>query len=308
MKKSMVACGLLILAFGTAACAPEIIIAGQQSNDEGAPPQTVIDSGESPSNVVSPGDGDPNTCDGAELHVVGIYDPYNDATNTQGPANVHIDRPGPVKLFLSSYSATDWNVTAGPDTQLVEIIAHGYDPQTVNAPQGVPTTTFSFVQNGVFLGCGYEYPDQDPTSGCETPELLAAIQQHTGQTAASFHGCYAASDFVIGANLVSSSNCATDMGYAHTSMVATSCTTNDPQQPSNACDGKSGSGVYEGYMCSPVMYPDGGPFIITQDIPCEDALANCILNASANPGVSIRCSWNGEVIYLNESTPGACSP
>jgi hypothetical protein len=170
----------------------------------------------------------PIDCSGAELHVVGIYDPYDSASNTQGPAHVHIDRPGPVKLFLSSYSATDWIVTAGPSTQLVSIVAHAYEPVTVDAPAGVPVATLNTSQAGVFLGCGYEYPDKDPYSGCETPELLAAVQQHMQQPALSFHGCYAASDFVIDANLGSSSNCATDMGYEHTSAILASCTTPTP--------------------------------------------------------------------------------
>lgn len=155
--------------------------------------------------------------------MVGIYDPYNSATNMQGPAAVHIDRPGRVKLFLSSYSATDWTVTAGPGTQIVTIFAHAYEPVTVSGPAGVPVEVIDFTQNGQFLGCGYEYPDKDPTSGCETPQLLTAIEQHVGQPVNSFHGCYAASDFVIDANLGSSSNCATQMGYAHTSMVADVC-------------------------------------------------------------------------------------
>ena len=319
MRTSILVFGSLVLALGTAACAPEIIIAGQDQN-QGGPSvndsSTVIDKGQSPSNIISPGDSGPEACNGVELHVVGLYDPYNDATNTQGPANVHIDRPGQVKLFLSSYSATNWNVTAGPATEIVSIIAHGYDAQSVSAPAGVPTTTLSYAQGGVFLGCGYEYPDQDPTSGCETPELLANIEQYVGQSAASFHGCYAVSDFVIGADLASTSNCATNMGYSHTSMVATSCTTPPPPNPEeppsppqpNGCEGKTGFGLYEGYMCEPDLYPNGGPFIITQDILCEDALANCALNASANPSVSVQCTWNGEAIFVSEQQPGDCSP
>jgi hypothetical protein len=165
----------------------------------------------------------PRHCKAASLHVVGIYDPYDSASDKQGPARVHIERPGPVKLFLSSYSATDWTVTAGPSTQLIAVVAHAYEPVTVQVPEGVPVETLNFSETGKFLGCGYEYPDADPHSGCETPQLLAAIEEYMGQPALSFHGCYAASDFVIDANLGSSSNCATDMGYEHTSMVST-CT------------------------------------------------------------------------------------
>jgi hypothetical protein len=182
-------------------------------------------------------------------------------------------------------------------------------PQTVQAPAGVETRAKSFETDGVFLGCAYEYPDQDPTSGCETPELLGAVEKDVGRAVSSFHGCYAASDFVIGAGLVSSSDCAVDMGYAHTSMVSTTCT--DPPAPTNpgsGCAGKTGTGHYEGFVCDAGLYPDGGPFIITEDISCKDALANCALNASANPTLSVQCTWNGDVVFTVEKQAGACSP
>lgn len=207
------------LALLTTGCGIGVVVEG--GGEEQSPP---IPPQPTPHPPYNPG---PIDCSGTELHVVGIYDPYNSATDTQGPASVHIDRPGPVKLVLSSYSATDWTVTAGPNTQIVAVIASAYEPVTVNAPAGVPVDVVDFTQSGAFFGCGYEYPDQDPTSGCETPELLASIEQYTQQSVMSFHGCYAASDFVIDSNLGSSSNCATQMGYAHTSMVAT-CTAPSP--------------------------------------------------------------------------------
>ncbi|MBK8255971.1 MAG: hypothetical protein IPK82_25305 [Polyangiaceae bacterium] len=158
-------------------------------------------------------------CGGLELHVVGLYDSFDAANNTDGAANVHIDRPGTVVLFLSAYSATDWNVTAGPDTELVEVIAHGYHPQSVNAPSAASVSVLSFETDGTFIGCGYEIPDMDPTSGCETGPLLSGIEGLTGLSVSSFHGCYAMSDVTIAADLSSASNCATDMGYTLTSAV-----------------------------------------------------------------------------------------
>jgi len=220
MHKLFLALGSLTftLALLTAGCGPVIVVEGGGNEGQPHPTPNPNPNPNPPPPTTNPG---PIDCSGAELHVVGIYDPYDSASNTQGPAHVHIDRPGPVKLFLSSYSATDWTVTAGPDTQIVSVVAHAYEPVTVSAPAGVPVETLNASQNGSFLGCGYEYPDKDPYSGCETPELLAAVEQHMQQPVRSFHGCYAASDFVIDANLASSSNCATEMGYAHTSMVAT---------------------------------------------------------------------------------------
>jgi len=289
MKTPILALGSLVFALALPGCAPEITSGGAPG-----------------ANVVSPGGDGPGTCGDVELHVVGLYDPYSSDTNTLGPANVHIDRPGSVVLFLSAYTQTDWTVTAGPNTDLVAVYAHGYGPQTVSAPAGVATTAFSFETDGQFLGCGYEYPDKDPTSGCETPELLAAVSQYTQLPVSSFHGCYAAADFQINADLSSSSNCATGMGYVHTSLVTNACTS--PTGPNNACAGKAGTGHYEGFFCEPDLYPNGGPFIITEDISCEDALANCALNAASNPELSIECTWEGDSIFLSEQQAGACQP
>jgi hypothetical protein len=311
---STIGSSTLTLALLVSGCAPEASVAGgpnqtpQDPNANPYNPSTPSPSGGQPANVVVPGA--PGNCGGTELHVVGIYDPYDSASNAQGPAHVFIDRPGPVTLFLSSYSATDWTVTAGPATQIVSIVAHAYEAVTVNAPPGVAVTTLSASQTGEFLGCGYEYPDKDLQSGCETPDLLSAIEQYTGQQVLSFHGCYAASDFTIGADLVSSSNCATQMGYAHTSVVSTSCTTPPPAPPGpeNDCIAKPGVGHYEGFLCNASYYPNGGPFIITDNISCPDALANCLLNAEANAGDSILCTWNGEPIHSWGVQPGTCGP
>jgi len=318
MKTSILALGSLVVTLALSGCAAEIISGGNGDGaNSGAPAAdfgTVINEGVAPNNIVSPGNTSDGVCHGVEVHVVGIYDPYNTATNTQGPANVHIDREGQVALVLTSYSATDWTVTAGPDTEIVSVTAAGYEAVTVNAPAGVPTTTISYAQSQQFLGCGYEFPDQDPWSGCETPELLDAVAQLVGRKVSSFHGCYAASDFVINDDLTSSSNCAVEMGYSHTSMVENGCGNPKPPKPGdapppgdpNACVGKEGLGLYNGFMCEVNQNPNGMAFIITEDISCQDALSNCILNASANPGTSFRCTWNGEEIFLSELQAGAC--
>ena len=58
--------------------------------------------------------------------------------------------------------------------------------------------------------------------------------------------------------------------------------------------GTGTKGVYRGYM-------NGRLFIETKSITEADALANCKLNASRNPGSTVRCTWNGKEIYNNES-------
>ncbi|HVM58975.1 MAG TPA: LCCL domain-containing protein, partial [Candidatus Paceibacterota bacterium] len=49
-------------------------------------------------------------------------------------------------------------------------------------------------------------------------------------------------------------------------------------------------GTYVGYL-------DGSQFIDTDAISQADALANCKLNASQNPGHALRCTWNGSEIF-----------
>ncbi len=71
--------------------------------------------------------------------------------------------------------------------------------------------------------------------------------------------------------------------------------------PPVGCDGLDGTSDYAGYFCA-----YSGPFIVTAGISCEDALANCELNATSNPSESVLCTWNGIVIFENESAPGAC--
>jgi len=184
---------------------------GEEGHDDGG--EEGQDDGGDP-----PGD-PPGLCGDVELHVVSLYDAYDSILDQEGVAHVHVDRPGQVRLFLASYSAVTWNVTTGPDTMLVDVTAHGYDAQTIIAPDGVPTAILGYDVDFTFLGCAYEYPDQDLNSGCETPELLANIEATLGQPVSSFHGCYAASEFTIAADLSATSNCWTEAGYVQTDAV-----------------------------------------------------------------------------------------
>ena len=184
---------------------------GEEGHDDGG--EEGQDDGGDP-----PGD-PPGLCGDVELHVVSLYDAYDSILDQEGVAHVHVDRPGQVRLFLASYSAVTWNVTTGPDTMLVDVTAHGYDAQTIVAPDGVPTAILGYDVDFTFLGCAYEYPDQDLIDGCETPELLANIEATLGQPVSSFHGCYAASEFTIAADLSATSNCWTEAGYVQTDAV-----------------------------------------------------------------------------------------
>jgi len=126
-----------------------------------------------------------------EVHVIGIYEAE------AGSVSVYLNRSGPAILVLSAYAATSWSVAIGPETDLQAIYVLGYEVQKLAVMPDTKIVVSSFESDGEFLGCAYEWPDMDPMSGCETPELLAAIKVRLGLTAQSFHGCYSASSFVL---------------------------------------------------------------------------------------------------------------
>lgn len=68
------------------------------------------------------------------------------------------------------------------------------------------------------------------------------------------------------------------------------------------CDGLDGLGVYSGYFCS-----SDEPFILTEDLSCQDALENCEHNADTNTTLSYVCTWSGVVIHVREVETEECS-
>lgn len=132
--------------------------------------------------------------EGADVHLIGIYE------GNGGAAKVHLARPGPALLVLSAYAATTWTVTVTADVELRAVILLGYEEQKLNIGVDVVEVGLSYEKTGEFLGCGYEWPDLDPNSGCETGDLIANIKEAFGLSASSFSGCYAGSAFVIGEN------------------------------------------------------------------------------------------------------------
>lgn len=128
----------------------------------------------------------------AEVHVIGIYEA--DA----GSASVYFARSGPSILVLSAYAATTWTVTVGPDADIRSIYLLGYEKQKLAAAPDTIVVNSTYEQSQEFLGCGYEWPDLDPQSGCETGEFLAAVKERLGMSVSSFHGCYAGASFMLG--------------------------------------------------------------------------------------------------------------
>lgn len=73
--------------------------------------------------------------------------------------------------------------------------------------------------------------------------------------------------------------------------------------PGGACADTCEVGSYRAEGCG----TDEFGLILTRDIPCGEALENCVINVLANPEANIQCWFNGKPLYEREITPGACS-
>ncbi|WP_083969213.1 S8 family peptidase [Hyalangium minutum] len=72
--------------------------------------------------------------------------------------------------------------------------------------------------------------------------------------------------------------------------------------PDDPCAATVGTGTYKGYICDSNLN-----FISTQNISCQYARDNCLLNASNNPSRSFYCTWNGIPVYRREVSAGVCN-
>jgi len=136
---------------------------------------------------------------GRELDVLGIYESRSDhsaGNHPTGEATVRVDRPGPVVLVLSSYEPTHWTIAVMPGAAVERIVLNGYYQQTASAPAGIPIDDRSSYQS--WLGSyGYAWPDN--TGGGNTANLIMRSEGLAGTCLASFHGCYRATQFSLGA-------------------------------------------------------------------------------------------------------------
>ena len=119
--------------------------------------------------------------------------------SAHGQATVNFQLPGSNTLVLSAYRPTSWTVKVTEGGRLDKIIAVGYYNQTVRvvgSQTQVEVEQFGLTRWwGTVHPCGYTLPH---TSGyCNTDELIADIENITGQDVASYDGCYAASKFVF---------------------------------------------------------------------------------------------------------------
>jgi hypothetical protein len=139
----------------------------------------------------------PGECGDVEVHVIGVSDGYDDSGST-----VILERPGHHVLVLSSYNANTWNVQVKGEAKLDGVYAVGYYPQKVTANVKTQINTESKMEGGAGA-TGYAYPDTS------TDALLKLTSIRVARHATSFHGCEYASKWVIGEDMLVTSDCST---------------------------------------------------------------------------------------------------
>ena len=132
-----------------------------------------------------------------ELIVLSLYEADGGHGGPPGTVTVDVQRATDMTLVLSSYEPVDWEVTAVTGASMREVLANGYHEQTVTVPAGVSTTVRAYDQTRSDFGaaCGYSWPYTG--GGCDTNQLLAGVEAHTGLRTTEFTGCYHGTAFVV---------------------------------------------------------------------------------------------------------------
>lgn len=126
-----------------------------------------------------------------QLNVIGIYEASG---GTGSPVPVEVTTTTEGVLALTSYSAVEWQVDLPAGHGITSVVLSYYDASTVTF---VGAGSAPVDDAGWIGACAYEYPDMDPRSGCETPDLERVVEAYTGLAMSSFQGCYAAGNFEL---------------------------------------------------------------------------------------------------------------
>jgi len=161
-----------------------------------------------------------------EVHVIGVSD-------GGGDGSVILRRPGHHILVLSSYESLSWDVRVEGEAKLDGVYAVGYYPQHVVANVKTQINTESKMEGGAGA-TGYKYPDS------ATDALLELTSIRVARHATSFHGCAAASKWVIAENMGVTSDC--DAGTYTQYNAVLDC------DGDNTCDGDTGDGSGDGSL------------------------------------------------------------
>jgi hypothetical protein len=124
------------------------------------------------------------------LWLASVYETHSNhggGSHPMGEATVHFDLPGDHVLALASYEPVTWQLELGAQAGVTEIVVFGYHEQVVDGAGNIPIT---YVADP---SCGYSWPYNG--GGCDTTELVDAVEAETGRLLSRFDGCYRATDF-----------------------------------------------------------------------------------------------------------------
>jgi hypothetical protein len=210
------------------------------------------------------------TSSGDDLLAIGVYD-------AGGEAVVRDTRATPHDLALSVYEATHWRIEAAPGSGLRRVLVSGFNPQTVDAPPGVEVVDLNAGRSRRLPTIFSFAPDGYSDPG----DLVRAAQAATGGLLTAFTGCYDASDFSV--------NDGPGAGQPH------------PFDPC-AAEGAPRTATAVGSDCA-----SGREALPSAELSCEGARAACRQHAERNPGQSVSCTWDGQIVYEREAAVGACT-
>ncbi|MBX3160648.1 MAG: hypothetical protein KF773_32075 [Deltaproteobacteria bacterium] len=154
-------------------------------------------------------------CGETETHVFGVY------KSGGGEVTVRIDRPGNHALVLTGHESVKWRIVTGPGVTIAGVYTVGVDPQTLMNPPAGARLGDDHMSGGGPGGCAYSYPEEKP--GCDTAQLLRLVDKTVGHEATSFHGCFAATEFTMGADLATTSDCTEHSDGRAMSQFVTNC-------------------------------------------------------------------------------------
>ncbi len=179
----------------------------------------------------------PFACGSVETHVIGVFEGNASSTLGGGDSTVILARPGHHVLVMSAHEATTWHIQTMPGAVLEHVFVTGYHDQKV---EGVPPGVDVVIQthdSGDAYAVGYQYPNHD------TQSLLTLVSEITHHTPTSFHGCHSASQWYIGEDMATTSDCVETQADAVTGCGSDSGTCgNHGGSGSGSDSGGSGSG------------------------------------------------------------------
>jgi hypothetical protein len=154
-------------------------------------------------------------CGETETHVFGVY------KAPEGEVTVRIDRPGHHAIVLTGHDRVKWRLVTGPGVTIGGVYTVGIAEQTLMNPPDGALLGSDHLDGGGPGACAYSYPRNQP--GCDTDQLLRLVDKTVGHEATSFHGCFAATRFTMGADLATTSDCPTHSDGRQMQEFVTNC-------------------------------------------------------------------------------------